>query len=129
MPGSEKPLEGARILVVEDSFLVAQVMCDLLRGEGCVVVGPVPRLEPGLGLARDSEIDAALLDINLNGKHCFPIAELLSRRHVPFIFLTGYNEGTIIPAALRGAPLLGKPVSNFKLLAALGALLAQPQSP
>jgi len=114
--------------VVEDNFLVAEVMCDLLRDEGCVVVGPASRLERGLCLARDAELDAALLDINLNGERCFAIAELLSRRHVPFIFLTGYDEGSIIPAALRGAPLLGKPVSDFKLLATLGALLAHART-
>ncbi|WP_428620312.1 hypothetical protein [Reyranella sp.] len=83
--------------MVEDNFLVAEVMCDLLRGEGCVVVGPASRLERGLCLARDAELDSALLDINLNGERCFAIAELLSRRHVPFIFLTGYDEGSIVP--------------------------------
>lgn len=119
MPGSDKTLEGARILVVEDNFLVAEVLCDLLRSEGCVVVGPAPRLERGLGLARTEAIDAALLDINLDGERCFPIAEMLIHRHVPFIFLTGYNEDTSIPAELRGAPLLGKPVTDIRLVTAL----------
>lgn len=127
MPGPEKPLQGARILVVEDNFLVAEVLCDLLRSEGCLVVGPAPRLARGLSLATTEALDGALLDINLNGERCFAIAEILSQRHVPFIFLTGYNEDTIIPAALRGAPLLGKPVTDLRLLTALIALLEWPQ--
>jgi DNA-binding response OmpR family regulator len=126
MPGSDKSLQGARILVVEDNFLVAEAVCDLLRNKGCVVVGPAPRLERGLRLARDEELDAALLDINLNGERCFPIAEALRSRNVPFIFLTGYDDSIMIPAPLRQAPLLCKPVTDFKLIATLRALLARP---
>jgi DNA-binding response OmpR family regulator len=124
MPGSEKSLDGARVLVVEDNFLAAEAVCDLLRSHGCIVVGPAPRLKRGLCLARDEELDAALLDINLNGERCFPIAEMLRRRNVPFLFVTGYDDSITIPAPLRHTPLLDKPAMDAKLIAALGALLA-----
>jgi AmiR/NasT family two-component response regulator len=36
-------LAGARILIVEDEFLVAMDLEDRLKREGCGVIGPVPR--------------------------------------------------------------------------------------
>jgi DNA-binding LytR/AlgR family response regulator len=56
-------------------------------------------------------IDAAFLDVNLAGEYCFPVADLLRRKGVPFAFLTGYSERTVIPAGLREVPVLTKPVN------------------
>ena len=113
----DKTLEGLRILVVEDNFLAAEVVRDALESSGCTVIGPVARLEMGLQLAEQQQIDGAVLDINLNGDRCFPIAEALRQRGVPFIFLTGYDA--IIPVELRPVRLLGKPILGSQLVAAL----------
>jgi CheY-like chemotaxis protein len=117
-------LEGARILVVEDNLLVAEMWCDLLQGQGCVVVGPAARLDSGLRLAGDQQLDGALLDINLNGERCFAIADLLRRRDIPFMFVSGYDDSAIIPGELRHVPRLAKPVADQKLIAALCELVA-----
>jgi len=108
---SSPPLCGYRIMVVEDNFLVAESLCDILTENGCKVIGPVSRLALGLKLAADATIDGALLDINLAGEHCFPLANVLLDKGVPIVFLTGYGEGTVIPAALYGVPRLSKPFS------------------
>ncbi len=115
----DKSLEGLRILVVEDNFLAAEVVRDALESTGCTVIGPVARLEMGLQLAEQQQIDGAVLDINLNGDRCFPIAEALRQRGVPFIFLTGYDDAAIIPVELRPVRLLGKPILGSQLVAAL----------
>ena len=99
----DKSLEGLRILVVEDNFLAAEVVRDALESTGCTVIGPVARLEMGLQLAEQQQIDGAVLDINLNGDRCFPIAEALRQRGVPFIFLTGYDDAAIPCRAATGA--------------------------
>jgi len=71
------------------------------------IIGPVPMLARGLALETTEHLDGALLDINLAGERCFPIAEALKVRDIPFAFLTGYVDfGT--PPEYRGAPLLAK---------------------
>jgi len=108
---SPSPLCGYRIMVVEDNYLVAESLCDILTENGCEVIGPVSRLAQGLKLAADATIDGALLDINLAGEHCFPLANVLLSKDVPIAFLTGYGEGTVVPAAFGGVPRLSKPFS------------------
>jgi two-component SAPR family response regulator len=41
-------LDGIRVLVVEDEFLVATLIEDMLMAAGCVVAGPIPRLSEAL---------------------------------------------------------------------------------
>jgi hypothetical protein len=76
-----------------------------LQDVGCHIIGPVPRLAQGLALATTASLDGALLDINLAGERCFPIAEALAARDIPFAFLTGYGDFAI-PPEYRGAPRL-----------------------
>ena len=73
-------LDGLRVLVVEDNFMLAELTRDLLEDAGCQVVGPVGRLEEGLAHARTEPIDGAILDINLHGELSFAIAEVLALR-------------------------------------------------
>jgi DNA-binding response OmpR family regulator len=118
-------LKGLRILVVEDNFLAAEVVRDALEHNGCTVVGPVGRVADGLHLAEQEKLDAAVLDVNLNGDRCFAIAEALQGRGVPFVFLTGYDSSTVIPAELRTTRRLGKPVIEYELLETLCELTAR----
>jgi len=117
-------LEGLRVLVVEDNLLLAEVTRLLLEDSGCLIVGPADRLHRGLRLARDEMIDGAILDINLHGEMSFPIAEVLSARGVPFVFVTGYQDRSIVPMAYRSARRLDKPVTDDQLLEAMIATFA-----
>ncbi len=101
-------LQGLRVLVVEDTLLIAEVIVQELLDHGCSVVGPAARLDRGLSLATRSQLDGALLDVNLAGERCFPIADQLASRAIPYIFLTGYSDSGI-PPAYQHAPRLGKP--------------------
>jgi DNA-binding response OmpR family regulator len=110
-------LRGLRILVVEDNFLVAENLRELLSARGCDVIGPAPRVEAALSLlAANSRVDGAMLDINLGGEDCFPVAAALRERQVPFLFLTGYDERMSIPAEFSHAPRLSKPVAENDLI-------------
>lgn len=84
-------LEGKRILIVEDEALVAAMVADMLEELGAVVVGPAGTLDKGLELAREAEIDAAVLDVNLRGERVDPVAEVLAKRGIGFVFATGYG--------------------------------------
>jgi CheY-like chemotaxis protein len=90
------PLANRRILVVEDEFLIATVLCDMLEDAAATVVGPAVNLGDALRLVQDQGIEAAILDMNLNGEWSDPVAEELTRRGIPFVFTTGYgaNERT-----------------------------------
>ncbi len=101
-------LQGLRVLVVEDTALVAEVILEALEQCGCEVVGPAADLTGGLALAQREALDGALLDINLAGECSFPIAEALAARRIGFVFLTGYGDAGI-PEAWQQVPLLQKP--------------------
>jgi CheY-like chemotaxis protein len=83
-------------------------MEDMLAELGHAVVGPVARLTKALEIARHEPIDAAILDVNINGEEAYPIAEALAARGIPFFFSTGYGRGSL-PAAYRDRPFLQKP--------------------
>lgn len=119
----DKAVNGSRILVVEDNFLAAEVVRDILENSGYTVIGPVGRLAEGLQLAEQEGLDGAVLDINLNGDWCFPIARALRQRGVPFIFLTGYDDSALIPPELRPVRRLGKPILGSQLIEALNDVM------
>jgi DNA-binding response OmpR family regulator len=104
-----------RILVVEDNVLYAELVSDFIASRGIEVVGPVGSLQAGLDRAQRTELDGAILDINLNGRYCFPICGALSERHIPFVFLTAYGSSAIIPKEFRTAPLISKPFEPMRL--------------
>jgi len=115
-------LTGMKILVVEDNFLVADVLCEGLRGIGCEIVGPAPDLERGETLAArldGKKLDGAVLDVNLGDSFSFSIAAKLRERGIPFIFLTGYDDRKIVPVEFQSAPRLSKPCSIAELAAAM----------
>jgi DNA-binding response OmpR family regulator len=112
-------LRGLRILIVEDNFLVAENLRQFLSAHGCDVIGPAPRVEVALGLlAANGRVDGAMLDINLGGEDCFPVAAALQERAVPFLFLTGYDQSMSIPAEFSQARRLSKPVDERHLIVA-----------
>ena len=114
-------LEGLKVLVVEDNLLLAEVTKILLEDSGCQVVGPAGWLQRGLELAQDEALDGAVLDINLHGEMSFAIAEVMRARGVPFVFVTGYEDRSIVPMAYRSAPRLDKPVPDEHLIEAMVA--------
>jgi CRP-like cAMP-binding protein/CheY-like chemotaxis protein len=109
------------ILVVEDNFLVAREVCEIVQRTGFDVVGPVARSDHGMTLLAEQSVEGAIIDIGLGAVTSFPICEELNRRHVPFVFLTGY-ERDVIPRAFRQAPVLSKPAQAREIQAALTAL-------
>lgn len=114
-PGSAQPdrVSAApglpRVLVVEDSMPLAFTLCEELESAGFATAGPVPRLDEALALARAGDLDAALLDVDLDGTRVYPLARDLAERGIPFALLTGYSADDM-PPDLRDRPILGKPV-------------------
>ena len=118
-------LEGLRVLVVEDDMLIAACIEEALHGVGCVVVGPVSKLEAALELANEETLDAAILDINIRGGHVYPVAERLRARGIPFALASGYGDWAL-PEAFRNQPRLTKPFTEQELLAQMLSLHRGP---
>jgi CheY-like chemotaxis protein len=119
------PLEGCKILVVEDEFLVAMLIQEMLEGAGCAVAGPIPRVAEALEAAGRDAYDAAVLDVNLAGDQIDPVAEALSQRNVPFVFVTGYGTGGLAGEYAQ-RPRLCKPFKMADLLGTLSNLVKPP---
>jgi DNA-binding response OmpR family regulator len=115
-------LDGLRILVVEDEYLVASLIQDFLEIAGCVVLGPIARLAEAVDAARSDSCDAAVLDVNLGGRLVFPVAEILSHRRIPFAFVTGYATGSL-PAEHHARPIIRKPFRKDELLTLVSDLV------
>jgi DNA-binding response OmpR family regulator len=121
---------GSKILVVEDNYLLAEVVSEFVIECGMVPVGPASGLEAGLMYAREAALDAAILDINLDNRLCFPICDLLAERGIPFAFLTGYSHLSMIPLRFRTAPLVSKPFDPDELRGVIeGMLIGRQDGP
>jgi CheY-like chemotaxis protein len=121
-------LAGARILVVEDEYFVAQDLRNALQQVGAVVLGPVAEAGAAMELLGRGAVDAAILDINLMGKVNFGIANELRSRNIPFVFATGY-EPAMVPHALRDVPVWSKPFDVEALIASLSGAPRNSQPP
>ena len=124
MSSDAAPLEGRRILVVEDDYLIAQVLVGFLEDAGANVAGPIGRLEEAVAFVeKDTQtLDGAVLDINLHGKKSYPIADALISRSVRFVFTTGYAAG-VIEGKYAQYPRCEKPFNGNAIVAALAEQL------
>ena len=114
-------VKPSRVLVVEDEMLVAMFLEDVLADLGYEVAGVVSHVDAALSRAAAGDFDFAILDVHLNGKDVFPLADLLASKQIPFAFATGYGERGI-PDAHRGRPVLQKPFRPEDLEKALKSL-------
>jgi len=113
-------MNRSSILIIEDEGMIAMMLEDMVISLGHNVTAVASNLEKGLELADRETFDIALLDVNLNGKPSYPIADLLSARNVLFLLTTGYGTG--IDEAWRGRPILQKPFTEEQLGHALQTL-------
>ncbi len=112
-----------RVLFVEDEVMVSMLIEDMLLDLGIEVVGPVAKMEEAQALAREAEIEAAILDINVGGQFTYPVADILHARGVPVIFATGYGSSAL-PERFRSTPTLHKPFARTCFERAIEAALA-----
>jgi len=121
-PDQAPRFAGKRFLVVEDEPLVALDIVAGLQRAGAEAVGPVGTPERALAIIEKEPINGALLDANLRGRPVDDIAAALSRRCVPFAFVTGYGRESL-PKAFAKAPMLSKPFTEAQLLEAADDLV------
>lgn len=125
---SNRALEGRRLLIVEDEYLIALELLSILQHEGAAVFAPISDLNQALEVAEANfPLDAALLDINLQGKMVYAAAGKLAEQEVPLVFVTGYERADI-PAFFKDAPCLTKPIDERELVAVLRTRLGEAKA-
>lgn len=116
---NEKEQTSARILVVEDEAVIALNLVTFLHSLGHDVLGSVPYGERALEIAEKESPDLMLIDIKLRGKlDGIETAErILSRTHIPVIFLTAHTDRALAERASRvkHAGYLQKPFDESEL--------------
>ncbi|QXQ05039.1 GAF domain-containing protein [Sphingosinicellaceae bacterium] len=116
-----------RILVVEDSALIVMTLEMMFEDLGWDLVGPAISVAEALPLARGEQLDAALLDVNLDGEPSWPVAAILQSRGVPFAFATGYDARTALPEEFKGVSVIGKPFRLNDIAEQLRQLMRSPR--
>ena len=109
-------IDGLKLLLVEDEYVLALGLSDALADLGAVVVGPVATVEDALALVeRVPEIDGAVLDVNLGQEVAYPVADALRARGIPFFFATA-NDRASLPERFADIAVCGKPfrVDTFR---------------
>mgnify|MGYP001267458103 CR=1 FL=1 len=115
-------LAHQRFLVLEDDWLTAADITHALRSSGAHVIGPMATATAALEvIEKGAALDAALLDLNLEGGNAFPVVEALMARGVPILLATGYGEN-VIPSAFRNLPRCQKPFQPEDIVRSLGVL-------
>jgi len=109
---------GRRVLIVEDEAMIAGLIESILSAAGWSVVGPVATLERALETIEGGRLDAALLDVRINGRDVYAVADVLMRRRIPFVFVSGFTRKQM-PPGYRDCAHIAKPFTPQAILALL----------
>jgi len=120
-PRADGRLSGKRILVVEDEAYIALELQRVLVHQGAVVVGPIADIDAARRRIETETLDAAILDVNLNGHSSVPLDQALRGRAVPRLFVTGYDDWSL-PDTVKDRPRLSKPFAEGDLIAMVDRL-------
>ena len=113
-----------RVFVVEDEYLIRMLLEDMLADLGFEIAAATGTIAEASDLASSGQFDVAILDVNVDGKEVYPVADILAKRGVPFVFVSGYGEDSLAER-YRGRPALQKPFQSEQIKATLNALLAK----
>ena len=108
-------LSAKKILIVEDSYPIAESMSRAIADVGFATIGPVDTADRAIREIEQDVPDGVLLDVSLREGSVVAVANALRQRRVPFVVVSAYAHDTL-PTELRHAPYLAKPMSEFELI-------------
>ena len=111
-----------RVFVVEDEPAIIELITEMLEDLSFKVVATASRLDDAVALAREIDVDLAILDVRLQGQQSEPVARILQSRDIPFIFATGYRTSEI-DQEFQAVPALPKPFQTADLARAIRSAL------
>ncbi len=127
MADREQLLAGKSCLVLEDEFLIALDIQDIFEAAGAARVTCIGNADEALrALRAGNKFDLAVLDVNLGGatRDSFSVAAALAVQKTPFVFLTGMQRDTALPAGYAYVPVVEKPYQQADVLDAIRRVIA-----
>src|SRR5579864_9135920 len=118
------PQARASVLLVEDEALIRMLFAENLVGLGHTIAAEAGNLAAGLTFAKERDYQLAILDVNLNGRPSFPIADVVRKRGKALLFVTGYGS-LGLAADYEGAAVLQKPFGPTELSEAISSALTE----
>lgn len=107
-------LENKSVLIIEDEFLIAGLLQDMLEELGCSKILIAANIPQAIEALEVQNPDLVALDLNLAGTSAIPIARSLRDRNVPFIISSGYGADAI-DTEWRKYPVLTRPYDSSAL--------------
>ncbi len=117
------PLNGKRILIVEDENLIVLSLDSEITEAGGEVVATAGSVDAALDLIATADLDGAIVDIKLRGQRTFLVADALAARRIPFVFTTAMSRHEC-PARFADVPWLEKPFLPSAIIGALSDVMA-----
>ena len=110
-------LQGVGVLLVEDSWQVADAIKLLLERTGMIVSGPVATVKEAQCLVAEHHPKLAIVDVNLKGEMAYALLDWLHERGIRVLVISGYAD---LPRSLEQfAAILHKPFTAAALLTTL----------
>lgn len=119
-----KILEGLKILVLEDEFLIAMDVEQLCRDNGADHVTIIRSLDE-IDHQATHEFDAAVVDVMLGGASTLEFAAQLRDAKRPFVFASGYTDNEELARSFPDVALISKPYSESDLIDAIASARAR----
>ena len=127
MPITDSLLTGRRCLVLDDEFLIALDIQQILELAGAKHV--FATASEAIALLRlEPKFDLAVLDLKLGGSedNSLGVASELAKMGTPFVFLTGMRVDNVHVREFPQAPVVEKPYDALALLDAVQRALKTP---
>ena len=115
------PLNGLRILIVEDDYYLATDAKAVIEEAGGKVLGPFGTADEARAALDANGADLAVIDINLGSGPAFDLARHLHSTRLPFLFATGYDQA-VVPDDLIAVVRLEKPFRAADLIRAAASV-------
>jgi CheY-like chemotaxis protein len=114
---------GGCVLVVDDEFLIADLLCAMVEDMGLTVCGIAADADEAVALARAHAPRLVLMDVRLKGRKdgIDAATAICAEKPTPVIFITGSREPETVQRirAAHRATILFKPITFAQLQAAV----------
>jgi DNA-binding LytR/AlgR family response regulator len=100
-------MNAVKILVVEDDFIIAEDIAQILQNTGYTIIGIIAQGEAVMDSIEQERPDLILLDITLAGKKTgIEVGEEIYKYHrdIPFIYITSYSDQNTVEKAKHTFP-------------------------
>jgi len=118
-----RALAGARLLIVEDNYLLLMDLEEVLLEAGADRVQSCRTIEDALHASEMDGISAAVLDVRIGADSIAPVARKLAARGTPFLFYTGQTGNDPMMTEWPNCRTISKPAQPHIIVKAVADLL------